>query len=68
MNVLFRNAVDVDTPVFLPQQREANAPYRHRPNGPSGAFSDTGEGTRTMMATSSHASRRRKEFIAWRQG
>ncbi|MDQ6603413.1 MAG: GNAT family N-acetyltransferase [Chloroflexota bacterium] len=46
-----REATDVDAAVILVVLRAANGPYRHRPNGPSGAFSDTVEGTRGMIAT-----------------
>lgn len=46
-----REATEADAAVVLAVLRAANEPYRHRPNGPSGAFSDTVEGTRAMMAT-----------------
>jgi ribosomal protein S18 acetylase RimI-like enzyme len=50
-DVALRKATEEDAAVVLAVLREANAPYRHRPNGPSGAFEDTVEGTREMMAT-----------------
>jgi ribosomal protein S18 acetylase RimI-like enzyme len=46
-----REAAEADASVILAVLRAANEPYRHRPNGPSGAFSDTVEGTRGMIAT-----------------
>lgn len=48
---VLREATEADAAVILAMQREANEPYRHRPNGPSGAFGDTVEGTRAVMAT-----------------
>lgn len=50
-NVRFCEAAEADAAVVLAVLRAANEPYRRRPNGPSGAFSDTVEGTRGMMAT-----------------
>jgi ribosomal protein S18 acetylase RimI-like enzyme len=47
---VLREATEEDAAVVLAVLREANEPYRHRPNGPSGAFEDTVEGTREMMA------------------
>jgi len=46
-----REATEGDAAVILAVLRAANEPYRHRPNGPSGAFSDTVDGTRGMIAT-----------------
>lgn len=49
-DIVLREAVDADAPVILAMQRAANEEYRHRPDGPYGAFSDTVEGTRAVMA------------------
>jgi ribosomal protein S18 acetylase RimI-like enzyme len=46
-----RRASDAEAPVVLALLRAANEAYRQRPNGPSGAFSDTADGTRRMIAT-----------------
>ena len=48
-SVRLRRATDADAPAVLVLQQEANAPYRHRPGGPIGPFTDTVEGTRVVM-------------------
>lgn len=49
--IVLREAMGADAAAILAVQRAANEPYRHRPNGPAGAFNDTVEGKRTVMAT-----------------
>jgi GNAT superfamily N-acetyltransferase len=50
-NVIIQEATEDDAAIILDVLREANAPYRHRPGGPSGAFSDTVDATRTLIGT-----------------
>jgi hypothetical protein len=47
--LVLRRASDTDAPLILALLREANEPYPHRSNGPSGAYSDTVEDMRAVM-------------------